>query len=132
MRTLRAGSIILGAVLVLAGCSSGSGDGGAPASVAISAPAASPKITTTGTTVEVTGTGPGQSDKFALAGPTSMTVTTCASNGTTPFVWVYSAAGATIAEVVQPAIDLETTAGKFYVVVSSNSDCNWTIDFKPK
>ena len=131
MRTLRVGSIILGAVLILGGCSQTNGGEGAAASVASGAPA-TPKIATTGSNVEVTGLGGGQSAQFALAGPAAMTVSTCASNGTTPFVWVYSAAGSTIAEVVQPAIDLSTTAGKYYIVVSSNSDCNWTIDFKPK
>jgi hypothetical protein len=132
MRTLRVGSIILGAVLIVAGCANQTNGGETAASAAATGPAASPKITTTGTTVEVTGLGGGQSAQFALGGPAAMTVSTCASNGTTPFVWVYSAAGATIAEVVQPAIDLSTTSGKYYIVVSSNPDCAWTIDFKPK
>jgi hypothetical protein len=97
-----------------------------------SPPSPSPTVTLAGATVHITGLGRATSPEFELSGTVEMRVSTCSSNGVTPFVWVYDEAHATVALVTQRLSEIRNLARRtYYVTTSANADCAWTIDFSP-
>jgi hypothetical protein len=95
--------------------------------------AGKPSVTVNGTTVQVVGLGNGRSPDFELpAGGAQMTVSVCASNQVIPFVTLYDGDDNKLGIIVEPTYTLTALAGGlYYVDVSSNPDCVWTIEIMP-
>ncbi len=50
-----------------------------------------------------------------------------------PFVWVYDASSSLAGIVTEASYHLQNLkGGMYYVLVSTNPDCQWTVDFAPK
>jgi hypothetical protein len=87
-------------------------------------------ISGSGANVAISGLGPVlKTPLFSLAGPVTMTLSTCGSNGTFPFVWLYSEFNAQIGQYVEQVTSIKTAAGKYYLHVVTPPDCSWTIKF---
>jgi hypothetical protein len=95
--------------------------------------AGKPSVTVNGTTVQIVGLGNGRSPEFELpAGSGQMTVSVCASNQVIPFVTLYDGDDNKLGIIVEPTYTLTALAGGlYYVDVSSNPDCVWTIEIVP-
>ena len=131
--------MVLAAVVGIAACSgesaSGSPTSGPGGSTSASIAAVSPPaVSMDGAKVHVAGVGNGTSPKFDLpAGDVDMSVSTCPSNGVIPFVWVYDASSSLAGIVTEASYHLQNPkGGMYYVLVSTNPDCQWTVDFAPK
>jgi hypothetical protein len=95
--------------------------------------AGKPTVTTDGGKVTVAGLGAGKSATFDLpAGSAEMTVTPCSSNQVNPFVTLYDAKGTMVGLIVDPTFKLANLAGgSYYVDVSANPACVWSILIVP-
>jgi len=92
-----------------------------------------PVVTTDGGVVTVAGVSGGKSPNFDLpAGSAEMVVTPCASNQVIPFVTLYDVKGTKLGIIVEPTYTLANLAGgSYYLDVSSNPSCAWTIQIAP-
>ena len=85
-------------------------------------------VTTTGTTTVVAGHGPIlASTKFALTGNVKMSLSTCGSSGTFPFIWVYTEFNATVGQYVEQVSHIKNLKGNYYLHVVSPPECEWTV-----
>jgi hypothetical protein len=132
-----AGPVLVGGPVVvpsgIPGSTAGAGTSVAvPVAVASPPPEASPAVSVTGKNTQIKGVGNGTSNQFTLTGSMEMTTSTCQSNGISPFVWLYQGSGLLKSQIVQSPFELNNLKGKYYVTISTNPDCDWTIDLKPK
>jgi hypothetical protein len=95
--------------------------------------AGKPSVTVNGATVQIVGLGNGRSPEFELpAGTGTMTVSVCTSNQVIPFVTLYDGDDNKLGIIVEPTYAMKALAGgPYYVDVSSNPDCIWTIEITP-
>jgi hypothetical protein len=93
----------------------------------VEAPTGSPRIEIAGDVITILGTGDKNTDLMALDGNYDFTVTTCAVTGQEPFVWVYEEFGQSRGTYVDPTFSVKNLKGNFYLRVSGDPTCVWTI-----
>jgi hypothetical protein len=95
--------------------------------------AGKPTITTDGGKVMVVGLGVGKSDDFDLpAGSATMVITPCVGGVVSPFVTLYDGKNNKVGLTVDPTTTLKNLAGgSYYVDVSANPTCVWSVAFSP-
>jgi hypothetical protein len=93
----------------------------------IEAPTGSPRIEIAGDKVTVVGSGDKNTGLMALDGNYNFTVSTCPVTGQEPFVWVYEEFGQSRGTYVDPEFSVKNLKGNFYLRVSGDPTCVWTI-----
>jgi hypothetical protein len=93
----------------------------------IDAPTGSPRIEIAGDMITVLGTGDKNTGLMTLDGDYHFTVTACAVTGQEPFVWVYEEFGQSRGTYVDPEFTVKNLKGDFYLRVSGDPTCVWTI-----
>lgn len=90
-------------------------------------------VTTDGGKVMVVGLGAGKSDDFDLpAGSVTMAITPCVGGVVSPFVTLYDGKDNKVGLTVDPTTTLKNLAGgSYYVDVSANPKCVWSVAFSP-
>jgi len=139
-------SVVLGMLLLAlalaAGCeptqTPGSGTPGPSGSGTVIDGASGPPpgtsiVTLDGTTVTIVGTGNGTTDEFDLpAGTAAMTVSTCPSNQVIPFVTIYDEQNNKLGLIVDAIYTVRNlVGGRYYLTISANPTCVWTIVLTP-
>ena len=81
----------------------------------------------------VVGLGAGKSDDFDLpAGSVTMAITPCVGGVVSPFVTLYDGKDNKVGLTVDPTTTLKNLAGgSYYVDVSANPKCVWSVAFSP-
>lgn len=97
-------------------------------------PGGSPAIAITGSTVHIAGLGTGQSEQFPLpAGEAEVDTSICASNFVGPIIRIFDSNNTPLAYDTDAVYELKgVVGGKYYIQATTNPDCSWTVDFKPK
>jgi hypothetical protein len=93
--------------------------------------AGKPIVATDGGTVTVTGLGAGKSDAFDLpAGSATMVITPCGV--VSPFVTLYDGKDNKVALTVDPKTTIRNLAGgSYYLDMSANPKCVWSVSLSP-
>jgi hypothetical protein len=96
--------------------------------------AGKPTVTVSGGVVQIVGLGTGTTPDFDLpGGTTEIKVTACASNQVPPFVQLFNANHTMLGFIADPVYQAKIPAdGKYYLTISSNPDCVWSIELTPK
>ena len=90
-------------------------------------PTGTPRIEIAGDMITVVGMGDKNTDLMALDGNYDFTVTHLRGNGPEPFVWVYEEFGQSRGTYVDPEFSVKNLKGDFYLRVSGDPTCAWTI-----
>ena len=92
-----------------------------------------PIVTTDAGKVTVVGLGAGKSDAFDLpAGSATMAITPCAGGVVSPFVTLYDGKDNKVGLTVDPTTTLKNLAGgTYYLDVSANPKCVWSVAISP-
>jgi hypothetical protein len=95
--------------------------------------AGKPTVTTDGGKVTVAGLGAGKSPNFDLpAGSATMVIAPCSGGVVSPFVTLYDGKDNKVGLTVDPTTTLKNlVGGSYYVDVSANPKCVWSVSFSP-
>lgn len=95
--------------------------------------AGKPTVTTDGGNVMVAGLGSGKSDDFDLpAGSATMVIAPCAGGVVAPFVTLYDGKDNKVGLTVDPTSTLKNlVGGSYYLDVSANPKCVWSVQITP-
>ena len=80
--------------------------------------------------VQVAGHGPVlQTPVFPLPGNVAMSLSTCGSTTTYPFIWLYTKFNGEIGQYVEQINHIKLAKGDYYMHVVSPPDCEWQVTF---
>lgn len=132
-------ALVVVAIASIAACEpttppQGAGTAPPEGSAAAGPAAGTSTVTVTDGVVQIVGAGNGTTDEFELpAGSAEMNVSTCPSNQVIPFVTLYDADDNKLGLIVDAIYQVQNLAGgNYYLGVSANPDCVWTITLTPE